>query len=63
MPAQIGCDDVKALRPALEREPAEPFAVAGHAVQADERRRGSIAPLVHVQHHRYSDSSPLPEGR
>ena len=58
--AQVGSDDVETLRPVLLREPQEALAVTGHAVQADERRRAGIAPLVHVQLH--CVSSPLPDG-
>lgn len=51
MPAQVGRDDVEAGRPALLGEPAEALAVAGDAVQADERRRARVAPLVGVEPH------------
>ena len=63
--AQVGRDDAEARRPALLREPPEALAVPGDAVQADERRRGGIAPLVHVQlslARGHSDSSPFPDG-
>ena len=50
--AQIGCDDAEVLGPALLREPPEPLAVPGDAVQADERRRVGVPPGMHVQLHR-----------
>ena len=44
--------DHAATGPALLREAAEALAVAGHAVQADDRRGSGIAPFVNVQQHR-----------
>ena len=61
VPAQVGRDDAELHGPALLCEPAEPLAVAGDAVQADERRRVRVAPLVRVQSHSIV-SSPLPDG-
>ena len=59
--AQVRRDDVETLRPMLLRQPAVALAVSGDAVQADERRRSGIAPLVHTQLHS-GVSSPLPDG-
>src|SRR5204863_9538139 len=49
--AQVRCDDAEVLCPPLLRELSEPLTVGGDAVQADDRRRRRVTPLVHVPHH------------
>jgi hypothetical protein len=60
--AQVGRDDVPPPGEPVAGEPLEPLPVRRDPVEADERRRRRIAPLVEVQL-QLSASSPLPEGR
>ena len=60
MAAQVRRDDAEPLGPAFLRELPVALPVSGDAVQADDRRRVGVAPLVHVEVH--AVSSPLPDG-
>ena len=58
VPAQVERDDVEAVGQPLG-ELREVAAVARDAVQADERRRGLVAPLVAGEAHAEAESGPL----
>jgi hypothetical protein len=58
--AQIRRDYVEISAPAFRCEAAEPLAMPGDAVDADERRSARVAPLVNVEDQ--VDSSPFPDG-
>ena len=58
MPAQVERDHVKAVGELLG-EPGKVAAVARHPVQADERGRAGIAPLVARERHVEAASGPL----
>jgi hypothetical protein len=49
--AQVRRDDVEPLRPMLLGKPLETLPVPRDSVQADERGRARIAPLVHMEDH------------
>jgi hypothetical protein len=62
VPAQVRRDDVPAPRQTLARESLVAAAEGRDPVQADERRRGGIAPLVQVEP-QLPASSPFSDGR